>query len=459
MTSPVIPAPSFRDPAGFLVLQGERGVRTVRPEFASQTLQFLDSPVAKKWTASRRLISTEVLEHATEESPLRLAHPRVFFPSYPWEWTPAQLAAAAELTLDFCESLADSGWILKDATPLNVLFDGSRPVFVDLLSVERRDPESPVWLAYGQFVRTFLLPLAAFRYLGWPLSATLSRRDGYEPADLYKALGPWKRLRSPLRSLVTLPAWFERRSANRPPAPLRRPAPIALAVIKHTLGSLRRSLRKLASAAGASRWSAYHQTAAHYSDEDRATKAEFVRECLSFAQPRNVLDIGANTGFYSRIAAESGARVVAWDEDVGATEGAWLEAFRQGTDILPLVANFARPTPAVGWSNSENLALLQRSRGRFDMVMMLAVLHHLLASDQIPIELVAEQARDLTGGYLLIEWVPPSDPKFQELSRGRDSLYSDLSEDRFLAAFGRYFEPVRHLALKNGRVMHLLRIV
>jgi SAM-dependent methyltransferase len=454
-----MPAPSFRDPAGFLVVEEERGIRTVRPEFAPEILDFLNSAIAGKWTASGRLISTEVLEHATGGSPLRLAHPRIFFPSYPWEWTPAQLAAAAELTLDLCQDLADRGWILKDATPLNVLFDGSRPVFVDLLSVERRDAESPIWLAYGQFVRTFLLPLAAYRYLGWPLSATLSRRDGYEPADLYKALGPLRRLRAPLRSLVTLPVWFERRSQTRSPARLRRSPPLALAVLKHTLGSLRRSLRKLTPPAGVSRWSAYPETAAHYSEEDRARKTEFVRECISFTKPRTALDIGANTGLFSRIAAESGARVVAWDEDVGATERAWHEASSGGSDILPLIANFARPTPAVGWGNSENLSLLDRSRGRFDVVMMLAVVHHLLASDQIPIELVAAQARELTSGWLIIEWVPPTDPKFQELSRGRDSLHSHLSEDRFLAAFRPYFEPARHLSLKNGRVLHLLRAV
>ena len=71
---------------------------------------------------------------------------------------------------------------------MNILFEGSRPVFVDLLSIERRDPGSPLWLAYGQFARTFLLPLAAYKYLGWPLAATLHRRDGYEPVDLYPYL-------------------------------------------------------------------------------------------------------------------------------------------------------------------------------------------------------------------------------------------------------------------------------
>jgi len=43
------------------------------------------------------------------------------------------------------------------------------------------------------------------------------------------------------------------------------------------------------------------------------------------------------------------------------------------------------------------------------------------------------------------------------LMRGRDALYSHLSEDAFLAAFCRYFEPARRMALGNGRVLHLLK--
>ncbi len=447
---------SFRDPAGFLVVDGERVLRTVRPEFTADVLAFLRSPLAQKWIQSGRFTPTEVLDAAPGQ-PLHLVHPRIFFPSYPWEWTPAQLSAAADLTLDLCEQLADAGWILKDATPLNVLFRGPHPVFIDLLSVERRDPENPIWLAYGQFVRTFLLPLAAHKYLGWPLAAALSRRDGYEPSDLHSVLGPFRRWRAPLRSLVTLPVLLERRPASTQSSRIKRSPDVAMGVLKHTLHSLRRSLRRVAPTARESRWSRYSETACHYSENDSADKVSFVRECLSLTQPQDVLDIGANTGFFSRLAAASGARVVAWDTDTVATERSWREAISQQADILPIVADVARPTPAAGWNNAETLSLLHRSRGRFDLVMMLAVLHHLLASDQIPIESVASLAREVTRRWLLIEWVSPADPKFRELSRGRDELYSHLDEDRFLSAFSRYFEAARRVPLANGRILHLLK--
>jgi len=97
----------------------------------------------------------------------------------------------------------------------------------------------------------------------------------------------------------------------------------------------------------------------------------------------HVLDVGANTGVYSRIAAESGADVVAGDADVHATDLNWKAAHDANLPILPLVADFARPTPAVGWQNRESASLLDRARGQFDCVMMLGILHHLLIADQI----------------------------------------------------------------------------
>ncbi|MGB9144495.1 MAG: methyltransferase type 12, partial [Acidobacteriaceae bacterium] len=212
MATAEIQIETFRDPAGTLRIAGDRVLRRVRREHAGAALDFLQSEAALEWVKQGKLIETQFVAEADGE--LTLEHPRVFFPSYPWEWTPSAWMAAAELTLELCEGLLERGLILKDATPLNVLFRGAEPVFVDVLSVDARDPQSPVWLAYGQFVRTFLLPPAAYKYLGWPLAATIQKRDGYEPADLAAHLGRWQRWREPFRSLVTMPLALERSTGN-----------------------------------------------------------------------------------------------------------------------------------------------------------------------------------------------------------------------------------------------------
>jgi len=446
---------TFRDPAGSLRISGDHVLRTVNPRYAAEALRFLQSDLARRWTDEGHLIASQVLS-AEDDQPLLLEHPRVFFPSYPWEWTPAQWVAAAELTLELCRQLLHQGWILKDATPLNILFDGSRPVFVDLLSIERRDPGSPLWLAYGQFARTFLLPLAAYKYLGWPLAATLNRRDGYEPVDLYPYLSSMERWSAPLRSLVTLPYLLEtRKRAAGAPAKLQQAPEIAAAVLERNLRAFGRTLHALKPKASDSRWSEYQVDAGHYSGQDRQQKQEFVSRAMHLLRPDSVLDIGGNTGHYSRIAASVGARVVAWDTDVASGDRSWRQARAAGLPILPLVADVARPTPATGWCNTESLTLLERARDRFDCVMMLGILHHLLLADQIPMADVAGLLASLTRRSSIVEWVPKTDVRYIDLCRGRDELYGHLDEDLFVREFTRYFAVSAREKLANGRVLFL----
>lgn len=450
------PAATFRDPAGSLRIDDERVLRTVHAEYAEDCLSFLGSELAQSWVANGRLVETRVLSSGPGEE-LELEHQRVFFPSYPWEWTPGQWIAAAELTLDFAEQQLSIGRVLKDATPLNVLFEGSRPVFVDVLSTEARELENPLWMAYGQFVRTFLLPLAANKYLGWPLAASLGRRDGYEPRDLYPYLSIWTRLQPAVFAHITLPFLLEKKNANNGSSgKLKQRADVALYMHRRRINHLRRALRAFTPKMGDSKWSAYPENASHYSSTDRGEKREFIERILYTAKPAHVLDIGANTGEYSRLAAQAGANVVAWDTDVAAAEQNWRGACEARFPILPIIADAARPTPALGWQNAETSSLLDRARGRFDLVMMLGLIHHLLLIDQIPMAEIARLVNEFTTRWAVVEWVPATDVRFRKLCRGRDSLYAHLDERAFLRSFTQYFEPVARKPLSNGRILFFL---
>ena len=450
---------TFRDPAGSLRVEGERVRRRVRPEYAGAALDFLESDLAYAWVSKGRLIATTVPEGQDRNGELLLEHPRIFFPSYPWEWTPGAWVAAAELTLDLCESLVGKGLILKDATPLNVLFEGPRPVFVDVLSIEKRDPGSPLWMAYAQFVRTFLLPLAAYRYLGWPLAASLHRRDGYQPGDLYPHLSFIQRWQQPLRTLVTMPYLLEKRQNGAATGMrLEQDPAVAEAVLRRNLHRLRATVQALKGEERGSRWSEYPESADHYKTEDHQQKKTFVRRALLEISPKYVLDLGANTGVYSRLAASMGASVVAWDTDLAASERNWQQACEERREVQAVIADAARPTPATGWRNAESLGLLDRAYGRFDCVMMLGLVHHLLISDQIPLGEVADLLSDLTTQWAIVEWVPASDPRFAELVRGREEIYKHLNEAEFVTAMERYFVTAQKERLKNGRTLYLLEL-
>jgi SAM-dependent methyltransferase len=195
-----------------------------------------------------------------------------------------------------------------------------------------------------------------------------------------------------------------------------------------------------------------------YSDEDFSRKSGIVKRWLSDLTPATVLDIGCNTGHFSAIAAATGARVVAIDADTAVVGSTWQRAQKEGLDILPLAVNIARPTPACGWRNAEYPSFLERATGNFEMVMMLAVVHHLIVTERIPLNEVFSIASALTSRYAILEYVSKEDPMFHRLLRGRDALHADFTQEMFERLCRQHFTVIEKQDLKGQlRCLYLLR--
>jgi len=458
---------SFRDPAGTLLRSAGRILRAVKPDSVTELQAFLATRAAREAVDARKLVGSvrlgsQELPGFAMASETLFEHERIPFASYPHEWPSEMLAAAGMLTLELFQSVLEEGFGLKDATPYNVLFRGPRPVFVDVLSFERRESRDATWRAYAQFVRTFLLPLAAHRHFGLaPADTFAGKRDGLEPDALYQWAGFWKRLRPPLLSLVTFPQWMGRKAtpASYHPKPAASPEQ-ARFVLQHLLHSCERQLKKLAPRPHPeSVWSGYLHHKSLYSARQLEAKEQFVREAMELARPRRVLDVGANEGRFSLLAAQCGASVVAIDSDAAVVGTTWRRAYHQDLDVLPLVVDLTRPTPPIGWRNQECDSFLDRARGHFDLVLMLAVLHHMLVTERVPLEEILKLAAELTQDYLLIEFVAPEDPMFQRIVRGREALHAHLTFERFEAAAAVYFEVVKSQKIQGlHRCLYLFRL-
>lgn len=454
---------SFRDPAGFVCTIDKRIFRFIHNKETPHIDAILNSPSVTAFTKEKKIVATKLLSpeeihnlvsvdsFSNDVDPAMIGtvveHEKISFPSYPYEWAPEMLYAAASLTLTIARKLLDEGWGLKDATPYNVLFEGPNPVFIDFLSFEKRDPCDPVWLPYAQFVRTFLLPLLAHRTFGTSLSQTfLSYRDGLEAENLYKMTRGWARFSPLFLSLVTIPIWFARkidRSKQESSIYVQRRCESkekAQFILQMTLKRLQKQLNAVRpQSQERSRWTTYMVEEKSYSDGQFLHKQAFVNGILAEQRPKSVLDIGCNMGAFSCAAAQHGAKVVAIDIDAAVVNRLWKIADDQKLDILPLVVDIGRPSPAMGWKNGENLSFLERARGHFDMVMMLAVIHHMLVQDRIPMHEIAALAAQLTTKNLIIEYVAPEDPLFRRIARGRDHLYTHLTQEFFERVFSRYF--------------------
>jgi hypothetical protein len=458
----------------------EQGVvRLVGAESVAEFEGFLKTRAAHDYLAKKQLVSTRRLDEveiagryastalesimAARPNAAVFEHERILFPSYPQEWPPEMLWEAARLTLDLGRAVLAEDYGLKDATPSNILFRGSEPVFIDALSFERRNPGDPLWKPCAQFIRAFLLPLLANRRWGVPLADVFAtHRDGLESEEVYRLCGPMERLHPRILSLVSIPTWLSRR-ANPDNQAIYQPRLLADTekaryIVESVFNRMGRALDSLQPAAQKkSTWSDY-MDAHSYDDPAFAAKEKFVNEALAQFKPARVLDAGANTGHFSALAAQAGAAVVAIDLDPVCVGEIWRRARGKQLNILPLVVNLARPTPASGWRNQERPSFLDRATGAFDAVLMLALLHHLLVTERIPLAEILALAAELTTSLLVIEFVAPQDAMFRRLTRGRDHLHTALDERAFTEACAAHFEIVKSLTLPGTqRTLYCLK--
>jgi SAM-dependent methyltransferase len=461
---------SFRDPAGCCLIFNRRVLRFVAVDAVAEFESFRQTEFVRKFATQCKIISSRRLDEneiaALRELPELKSiftaqsvgavyeHERIPFASFPHEWPPEMLWAAGRLTLELARSALAEGWNLKDATPGNILFRGSEPIFIDALSFERRNPNDPIWKPYAQFIRTFLLPLLANRRWNLPLAEIFTaRRDGMEPEEIYRWCGVLEKFTPRMLSLVSIPTWLSRR-ANPDDKKIYQPRLLKNAEkarfileslfkrLEQQLQSLKPVLRKK------SAWSDYMATHS-YNDPAFVAKEKFVQEALQEFKPAHVLDAGANTGHFSALAAEAGAAVVAIDLDPACAGEIWKSAREKKANIQPLVVDLARPSAALGWRNQECPSFLDRATGAFDGVMMLALIHHLLVTERIPLEEIMRLAYEVTNSLLVIEFVAPQDAMFRRLTRGREHLHANLDTKMFEQACAPYFEIVRSLTLPD----------
>ena len=121
-------------------------------------------------------------------------------------------------------------------------------------------------------------------------------------------------------------------------------------------------------------------------------------------------------------------------------------------NILPLVVNVTDPSPNLGWRNLERKRI--NERGRPDLVLALALIHHVVIGGNIPLAEFVQWLRDL-GGELVIEFVTRQDPMVATLLRNKDDHYTDYTEESFERELSARFKIARRQPLGSGtRIMY-----
>jgi len=453
---------SFRDPSGFVFTRDGVLYRQVQACYAPQYRQLVESGLADALMRDGLLIPHRQVDLAPEgENGLLVIQPeRVPFISYPYEWSFSQLRDAALATLRIATTALDHGMMLKDASAYNIQFVGGKPLLIDTLSFELYQPGEP-WVAYRQFCQHFLAPLALMSFVDVRLSQ-LSRvhLDGV-PLDLAAALLPFKARINPLLYMhLVLHARFQQKYAANPEArrpdantDSRRPA-VGQTALRGMLDSLRSAVAARRLPAQKGEWTEYY-TETNYTPAGLEHKRQLVEEYLTTAAPATVWDLGANDGHFSRLATKHGIDVVAFDGDPLVVEACYRRCVKDGeSHLLPLTLDLANPSPALGWAHAERDALL--GRGPADLVMALALVHHLAIANNVPLPDIASFLRRC-GRRLIIEFVPREDSQVQRLLAAREDIFTDYTREGFEAAFAPYFTIRRVEPVKDSlRLLYLM---
>ncbi len=466
---------SFRDRNNRVYRSDTRVLRGVSSEALrnwqdiSQETFFRDLVAAGKVVVTDDVSSSVDAEHAT----LRtwegvLAHQLIPFISYPYEWSFGMLKDAALLHLDIIEEAISNGWILKDCSAYNVQWANCKPIFIDIPSFERYAEGDP-WRGYRQFCMMFLYPLMLKAYKGIDFGLLLrSNLEGIDPVFAAKLLGGPTRLRKGVFSHVHLHAKMQERAAKRELAEARRLTESAkgelsksfrarhsLAMVLGTIQGLRRTVEKMRSPDEQTTWGNY-DTDHSYSDASLEAKKRFVVKHASAAQREMVWDIGCNTGTFSRLCEPYAENVISIDGDAKSIDRLYHhERAREKSKLLPLIVNLSNVSPNQGWRGAERKAL--EKRGRPQLVLCLALIHHMVIAANIPMDEFVSWLHEL-GGDLIIEFVSATDDMSRMLLRNRVDQYQNYTVERFEELVAQKFTIVDSEELKGGhRKIYFLR--
>jgi hypothetical protein len=455
---------SFRDNSGFIFHDDIHVYRAIRESYRRDYDLLMSSGLYKDLVSKTLLISHEecdidavTLPEASADDVFKIIRPeKVRFISYPYEWSFSQLKDAALTTLEIARESFRYGMVLKDASAYNIQFVKGRPVFIDTLSFESYEAGSP-WVAYHQFCKHFLAPLSLMSYVDASLGHLLKHHIDGIPVQLASRLLPCKARFSSLFLHIFLHSRQQDKynESTSPEVLQKTRRQMSKNGFLGILANLESCIRKLQIHGSKTEWGEYYRNT-NYSEASSGEKARIVEQCIQQANPESVLDMGANSGPYSRIASAKNIFTISADVDPVAVDANYRKVRdRNECDLLPLVIDLTSPSPSIGWSNDERASFFSRIPENCTM-MALALIHHLAISNNVPLRKIADLFSE-KASFLIIEFVPKTDSQVRKLLATRKDIFDDYTVEGFEEVFSQYFTIIRKEAVQGSeRFIYLM---
>lgn len=441
---------SYRDTAARVVKKESGYYRYIFHEYKAEYDHLMQSGLYEELTEKGLIIEHKEIEIDTDDSKIyKLLYPnQIPFQSYPFEWSYTQWRKAMLSYLKINNVALKYGMILKDATPYNFYLTGGKAIMFDTSSF-MFFKENDKWIAYRQFCEEFLSPITLMHYNGGQWSKlTMANLRGIPLSFVSKQL--------PIKSWLNLTTLLHihlhsKYSDNNETKEIENKKNKGFTLEK--IKSLQKMIFNTIST-----WDKSHQFTNHWStyyendiesQEYLKDKEVTIRKWLEIIKPKSVLDLGANTGKFSFLAAEYAERVISIEGDEKCVDEIEEKISITNSNIFTLIGNIAEPSPTIGFLNSEVESIYKR--GSSDVVLGLALVHHLYISNRLRFDQISLIFASFCNEYLIIEFIPITDNKVQILIKDKSINLIEYNEDYFTKALSSLFIIKEIISLKDSR--------
>lgn len=439
---------SFRDPSGYIFIDNgvlKRRVNSIYfPQFeALSTSGFFNTLIEKKL-----LIGHQVLLKNEEKIILQ---PEVIpFITQPYEWCFEQYKHAALLTLQIHKYALSKNFILKDASAYNVTFHKGKPIFIDTLSFDFYEENTP-WRAYKQFITHFFGPLVLAKYHGPEILKLMQNHIDGIPVALISSLLPAKtKFNATLYTNIHLLAKMENKYSEDYKAETKK-ATLSKKAQQNILESLFKYIKSL-SYKGATEWGEYYNKT-NYNEVAFNLKKDLVKKWVLQLSPKTAIDIGGNDGTFARTFLKNVPHVMVTDIDPNAVGLNYAQVQQNREEnMLPFLCDVLQPAPSIGFFNKERASLITRLKAFApEVTLALALIHHITLSGNVPFIKSASFFAAFSK-HLIIEFPKREDSWVTSLlTRKREFInhFNDYNQEQFEKAYLTYFNLVAKQEIEN----------
>ena len=444
---------SYRDNSGHIFRHEGLVYRYVHPAYIPHYRKLMNSGLYEELVKKAKLIPHEELADSSRfpfTEGIVLLPEQVPFISYPYEWSFDMWKDAALLTMHIALASVQKDMILKDATPFNIQFHNGKPVFIDTLSFEPYEAGKP-WVAYRQFCECFLAPLLLMHYCHPDTAKIFTVYPNGIPMDVLVSLLP-KRSRWNMHTFLHVHLQAKLAGSKKQKGSSENN--FSKQKLELLLKGLEGFVQKLSLKKTKTTWDDYY-TDTILGDDYLQAKTALVRSFTSHISFTTAIDLGANDGHFSLLLGDD-KTIMATDADHNCINELYLNNRRQGRQhILPLINNLSTPSPAIGWNNAERESMTSRLQA--DLVLALALVHHLAIAGNVPLQLLAAWLQPM-GAYLIIEFVPKSDEKVKLLLQHRTDIFDGYTLENFKAIFAEKYDIIKEEQVgRTGRILFLMK--